>query len=162
MKPKDVNKTNENIVWVTLYGHVLEGLQPPKFKAGDTVRVSKYKSIFAKGYEANFTEEIFRVSKVLRRDPTVYEIEDHEREPIIGKFYEQELSLINKKDDTYKIQKVRQKKNGMALVKWLGYDSQSWVPIKDIKKHSIKCLKKTLKNTKRRTDNIPGRITIRR
>ena len=49
MKPKDVNKTNENIVWVTLYGHVLEGLQPPKFMVGDTVRVSKYKSIFAKG-----------------------------------------------------------------------------------------------------------------
>ena len=66
MKPKDVNKTNENIVWVTLYGHVLEGLQPPKFKVGDTVRVSKYKSIFAKGYEANFIEEIFKVSKVLR------------------------------------------------------------------------------------------------
>ena len=84
MKPKDVDKTNENIVWVTLYGHVLEGLQPPKFKVGDTVRVSKYKSIFAKGYEANFTEEIFRVSKVLRGDPTVYEIEDHEGEPIIG------------------------------------------------------------------------------
>ena len=133
MKPKDVNKTNENIAWVTLYRHVLEGLQPPKFKAGDTVRVSKYKSIFAKGYEANFTEEIFRVSKVLRGDPTVYEIEDHEGEPIIGKFYEQELSLINKKDDTYKIEKILRKKNGMALVKWLGYDSQSWIPVKDIK-----------------------------
>ena len=133
MKPKDVNKTNENIVWVTFYGHVLKGLQPPKFKVGDTVRVSKYKSIFAKGYEANFTEEIFRVSKVLRGDPTVYEIEDHKGEPIIGKFYEQELSLINKKDDTYKIEKILRKKNGMALVKWLGYNSQSWVPIKDIK-----------------------------
>ena len=133
MKPKDVDKTNENMVWVTLYGHVLEGLQPPKFKVGDTVRVSKYKSIFAKGYEANFTEEIFKVSKVLRGDPTVYEIEDHEGEPIIGKFYEQELSLINKKDDKYKIEKIIRKKNGMALVKWLGYDSQSWIPVKDIK-----------------------------
>ena len=102
----------------------------PKFKVGDTVRVSKYKSIFAKGYEANFSEEIF---KVLRGDPTVYEIEDHEGEPIIGKFYEQESSLINKKDDTYRIEKVIRKKNGMALVKWLGYDSQSWVPVKDIK-----------------------------
>ena len=133
MKPKDVNKTNENMVWVTLYGHVLEGLQPPKFKVGDTVRVSKYKSIFAKVYEANFTEEIFKVSKVLRGDPTFYEIEDHEGEPIIGKFYEQELSFINKKDDTYKIEKILRKKNGMALVKWLGYDSQSWIPVKDIK-----------------------------
>ena len=133
MKPNDVDQTNENRVWVTLYGHVLEGLQPPKFKVGDTVRVSKYKSIFAKGYEANFTEEIFKVSKVLRGDPTVYEIEDHEGEPIIGKFYEQELSLINKKDDTYRIEKIIRKKNGMALVKWLGYDSPSWIPGKNIK-----------------------------
>ena len=141
MKPKDVNKTNENIVWVTLYGHVLEGLQPPKFKVGDTVRVSKYKSIFAKEYEANFTEEIFRVSKVLRGDPTVYEIQDHEGEPIIGKFYEQELSLINKKDDMYKIEKILRKKDGMALVKWLGYDSQSWV-LKTFNKMSEEDFKK--------------------
>ena len=126
-----MDQTNENRVWVTLYGHVLEGLQPPKFKVGDTVRVSKYKSIFAKGYEANFTEKI--LSKVLRGDPTAYEIEDHEGEPIIGKFYEQELSLINKKDGTYRIEKILRKKNGMALVKWLGYDSQSWIPVKDIK-----------------------------
>ena len=92
-----MNQTNENRVWVTLYGHVLEGLQPPKFKVGDTVRVSKYKSIFAKGYEANFTEEIFKVVKVLRGDPTVYKIEDHEGEPIIGKFYEKSCPLSTKK-----------------------------------------------------------------
>ena len=132
MKPKDVNKTNENIVWVTLYGWALGELPLPKFRIGDTVRVSKYKSIFAKGYEANFTEEIFKISKVFRGDPTVYEIEVDEGEPIIGKFYE-ELSVVNKKDNTYRIEKVLRKKNGMALVKWLGYDSRSWVPIEDIK-----------------------------
>ena len=97
MKPKDVNKTNENMVWVTLYGSPLGKLPLPKFRIGDTVRVSKYKSIFGKGYEANFTEEIFKVNRVLRGDPTVYELEDHEGEPIIGKFYEEELSTVNKK-----------------------------------------------------------------
>ena len=30
-------------------------------RIGDTFRVSKYKSIFSKGYEANFTEEIFKI-----------------------------------------------------------------------------------------------------
>ena len=63
----------------------------PKFKAGDTVRISKYKSTFTKGYESNFTEEIFKITKVIRGDPTVYEIEDLEGELIIGKFYEEEL-----------------------------------------------------------------------
>ena len=31
----------------------------PKFKAGDHVRISKYKNIFAKGYASNWNEEIF-------------------------------------------------------------------------------------------------------
>ena len=105
----------------------------PKFRIGDTVRVSKYKSIFTKGYEANFTEEIFKILKVFRGDPNIYEIEDHEGEPIIRKFYKEELSVVNKKDDTYRIEKLLRKKNGMALVKWLGYDSRSWISIKDIK-----------------------------
>ena len=62
----------------------------------------------------------------------MYEIEDHEGEPIIGKFYEEELSVVNKKDDRYRIEKVLWKKNGMALVKLFGYDSRSWIPIRDI------------------------------
>ena len=86
MKPADVNKTNEYQVWTTLFGDAVGDLQLPKFKVGDTVRVSKYKSIFSKGYEANFTEEIFKVKKVLRGEPNTYEIEVHEGEPIIGKF----------------------------------------------------------------------------
>ena len=120
-------------MWVTLYGSALGKLPLPKFRIGDTVRVSKYKSVFSKGYQANFTEEIFKVVRVLRGDPNMYEIEDYEGEPIIGKFYEGELSAVNKKDDTYRIEKVLRKRNGMALVKWLGYDSRSWIPIEDIK-----------------------------
>ena len=50
----------------------------------------------------------------------MYELEDHEGEPIIGKFYEEELSAVNKKDNMYRIEKVLKKKKGMALVKWLG------------------------------------------
>ena len=52
----------------------------PKFKVGDMVRISKYKSAFTKGYEANFTEELFKVIKVIRGDPNVYEIDDLEGE----------------------------------------------------------------------------------
>ena len=68
------------MVWIALYGLPLGGLPLPKFRVGDTVRVSKYKSVLSKGYEANFTEEIFTVKRVLRGDPTVYELEDHEGE----------------------------------------------------------------------------------
>ena len=31
----------------------------PKFKVGDHVSISKYKNIFAKGYNPNWSEEIF-------------------------------------------------------------------------------------------------------
>ena len=35
----------------------------PKFRIGDSVRVSKYKNIFAKGYMPNWSEEIFMIKK---------------------------------------------------------------------------------------------------
>ena len=36
----------------------------PKFKIGDTVRISKYKNIFAKGCVPNWSEEAFAMKKV--------------------------------------------------------------------------------------------------
>ena len=53
IKPSDVNSSNEDAVWVTLYGSALGELALPKFRVGDTVKVSRYKSVFGKGYEAN-------------------------------------------------------------------------------------------------------------
>ena len=35
----------------------------PKFKVGDRVRISKYKSIFAKVYMPNWSEEVFIIKK---------------------------------------------------------------------------------------------------
>ena len=127
MKPADVNRSNEDQVWITLYGHVQGDFPIPKFKVDDTVRVSKYKSIFDKGYESNFTEEIFRIAKVLRGDPNMYELVEasgSDPEPIIGKFYEEELSAINKTDDVYRVEKILRRRKGQALVKWAGYDSE--------------------------------------
>ena len=134
MKPADVNKSNKDQVWITLYGYVQGDFPIPKFKVDDTVRVSKYKNIFSKGYETNFTEEIFKIARVFRGDPNMYELVDVDDEPIIGKFYEEELSAINKTDDVYRVEKILKRRKGQALVKWAGYDSKhnSWVPIKDI------------------------------
>ena len=110
MKPNDVNTSNKYLTWVTLYGSALGSLTLPKFRVGDTVRVSRYKSTFSKGYETNFMEEIFKVKRVLRRDPTMYELEDNEGELITGMFYEEELSVVNKKDNTYRVEKILRKR----------------------------------------------------
>ena len=43
------------------------------------------------------------MAKLICGDSNVYELEDHEGEPIIGNFYEKELSSVDKKfDDVYR------------------------------------------------------------
>ena len=62
-----------------------------KFKVGDRVRIPKYKYKFKKGYERNWTSEIFVLDKVLNTIPITYEIKDLQGEEIKGSFYENEL-----------------------------------------------------------------------
>ena len=59
----------------------------PKFKVGDRVRISKYKNIFAKGYTANWSEEVFAIKKVKSTVPWTYVIKDLNGEEITGTFY---------------------------------------------------------------------------
>ena len=55
MKPKHVNKSNENQVWNTIFRPRYAEIPLPADKVGDLVRIYRYKSVFTKGYEANFT-----------------------------------------------------------------------------------------------------------
>ena len=48
----------------------------PKFKIGDMVRISKYKSIFARGDVPNSSEEVFVIKKVKNTMPWSYLISD--------------------------------------------------------------------------------------
>ena len=63
----------------------------PKFKVGDHVRKSKCKNIFAKGYSANWSEEVFVVRRIKNTVPWTYVISDLNGEPIVETFYEKEL-----------------------------------------------------------------------
>jgi hypothetical protein len=65
----------------------------PKYSVGDRVRIYRYKKHFEKGYTHRFTEEVFKVSKVLQTAPITYELVDLQGEPILGKFYPNELVL---------------------------------------------------------------------
>ena len=82
MKPVDV-KDNTYINSMELHS-----IKDPKFKVGDHVRISKYKSIFAKGYTPNWSEEVFIIKKVKNIAPWTYVIDDLNDEEIIGTFYE--------------------------------------------------------------------------
>ena len=59
-----------------------------KFDVGQHARISKEKIKFAKGSEKNYTDEIFRIVKIIRRTPgPVYELEDLNGTFIEGQFY---------------------------------------------------------------------------
>ena len=57
----------------------------PRFKIGDTVRISKYKNILAKGYTPN-RSEVFMIKNVKNTVPWAYIINDLNREEIVGTF----------------------------------------------------------------------------
>ena len=48
----------------------------PKFKAGDIVRITKYKNIFSKDYPGKWSKKIFVIDSVLKPNPCTYRIKD--------------------------------------------------------------------------------------
>jgi hypothetical protein len=111
----------------------------PKFNVGDKVRISKVKGTFEKGYEPNWSYEVFKISKVIHSIPVTYNLVDLEGEPITGSFYEQELQKTSKENVYIVEDKIKSRmKNGEKewFVKWYGFAEKynSWVKEKDMSK----------------------------
>ena len=87
--------------------------EDPKFKIGDIVRISKYKNTFAKGYVANWSEEIFVIKKVKSTVPWTSVISDLTGEEIVGIFYEKELQKTNQKE--FRVEKVIKRKGDINI-----------------------------------------------
>lgn len=129
MRPKDVKKRHEKRL-----RQLLNKLPPGQavrkinFKAGDVVRVSKYKTLFEKGYTPSWSTELFVVDKVKRTVPPVYILRDLRGNAIKGAFYGQELKRTQY-PDTYLVERVLRKKGDRVYVKWLGLDKShnSWI-----------------------------------
>ena len=102
------------LVWYNLYGAYLAAeYGQPKFKVGETVRISKYKTLFDKGYLPNYSVEFFKIKQVKIRKPIVYVLEDTKREKLTGIYYEDELSPYDvTTETTYKVEKVL----GLSLI----------------------------------------------
>ena len=86
MKPVDVRDNSLR----SLY-EPEPNLKKPKFEVGDTVRMSKIKNIFEKGYTPNWTQELFTVKERLDTNPWTYTLQDTAGDEMYGTFYEQEL-----------------------------------------------------------------------
>ena len=110
----------------------------PKLKVGDHVRISKYKSIFAKGYTSNSSDEVFVVSKIKYTVPWTYVISNLNGDPITGSFYEKEFQKTGQ--EKFRIEKEFKRKGNKVYVKWKGYDDSlnSWTDKKDVEYFFLK------------------------
>ena len=125
MKPVDFNKET----YIDFNKEI--NSKDPKFKIGDFVRISKYKNIFAKGCNPNWSEEVFVIKKVKNTVLWILVILK------VKKLLERVIKTNCKKQ----IKKIRTekriKRTGDKLyVEGKGYNNlcNSWI---DEKKHSI-------------------------
>ena len=132
--PASVTHANAAEIREKVFPHHQAATGKSRFKVGDPVRISKVKSVFEKGYLPNWTEEIFTVASINRKQsPITYKLKDYNNEVIEGNFYPQEIQKIIHDDDVFVIEKViRTQKRGRekwSLVKWRGYppSMNSWV-----------------------------------
>jgi hypothetical protein len=141
MNPVEASKPGNSLaVWFNIYGAYLNAkYDTPKYKVGQTVRISKYRSIFEKGYLPTYTEEVFKITEVKIGMPTVYKLEDMKGEDLTGIFYEVELSPYNETEETtYKVEKVLGRKTikgkKYVLVKYKGWPDKfnEWLPAENV------------------------------
>jgi hypothetical protein len=123
MKPSAVKGSKiEKILLETVYSKLSADRKKSKFVIDDYVRISKYRSMFAKGYTPSWTAEIFKIVNVNKTKPVTYHISDKTGNVIQGGFYEEELQKV-KHPDMYLVEKIVKRKDNKVLVKWLGFDS---------------------------------------
>ena len=134
-RPIDI--ANHMSVWLDQQQQQLPQTSKPVIKVGELVRISRIStsSPFRKNFDQNWSEEIFRVLAIDKRDsPIMYVLQDLKDQVIQGKFYREELQPIgNVLPQIYRIEKILQSrgtgKHKQYLVKWYGYDNShnSWI-----------------------------------
>lgn len=133
-RPEAVNKSNAREILERAFSHTKTvDPKPQKFRLGDRVRISKHRTVFAKGYTPSWSNEIFKIVKVQLTNPTTYILEDDSGQHIQGAFYEYELQKT-KHADVFLVEKVIRRKGQQLLVKWLGLDKKhnSWISKTDL------------------------------
>ena len=95
MKPIELSKENEPLVWINLYEKNLKNTQTvsqgSRFSAGDLLRTSIERGPFKKGCLEGWSEEFFVVKHAVGNNPTVYKLQDQAGEDIQGPFYSKEI-----------------------------------------------------------------------
>lgn len=142
MSPKEAeqpsNQSKLRKTYYIKYREADEYKKIPKFKIGDTVRISSLRLVFDRGYHQNFTTEVWTVKKVLNNLPQPrYVVSDEQGDELDSILNENELVSYNP-SDTYAIDRILKTrvKNGKKeyFVSWLHLDDKfnSWISAEDL------------------------------
>ena len=93
MKPTEVTDN-----YYAEYNEDPSNKKDPKFKVGDSVRILKYKNIFAKGYTPNWSEEVFIINEIKNAVPWTYAISDLNGEKLLKVFMKKNCKKLIKKN----------------------------------------------------------------
>ena len=141
MRPVDVNFKNAQTIWERLYGGEIrrslfskKASKKTRFKPGQTVRMSRDKHQFEKGYLPNYGDEILVVDKVKSHmRPVRIKLRDEKGEPFRSFFYPEELAPVRRDaETTFRIEKVFRKRTltdgtKEILVKFIGFPDREWI-----------------------------------
>ena len=129
-KPANVSKLNEAKIFKNLYGfdRSLGPNEPikPMFTKGEFVRICLDRNVFSRGYDANFSKELYIINQVLPRIPPSYKLINLDGDKLSGIFYKEELL---KSEQDYDIYKILKSKNNKLLVEQLNSNNSEsiWV-----------------------------------
>lgn len=108
--------------------------QLPRFTVGDRVRIPVTKSLFSKGYQRNWSLDVYTIRTVKRTVPPTYTLQEDDGSPVRGTWYGNQLQKTSQ--EVYRIEKVLRRRAGgrESYVQWEGYDKKynSWIPTSDI------------------------------
>ena len=91
----DVTRKNEKVLWERQYGSYLRQRRKRYlYQIYDTVRITKLKMAFQRGYEKGWQKEIFQIVDRFPTRPPTYKLTDLNDEVIEGTFYERELGKV--------------------------------------------------------------------
>ena len=159
MSPREALSTPDPILWTTQYQDPALNKKKNKtkspvkakdrlskkklfgFKPGDVVRLSRIPGRYDKESDKKWTDELFRVtSRSLNQGIPKYEVKDFANDPILDKFFGDELQKVMVDQDTqYDIEKIikKRKRQGktQVLVHWVGWPSKfdSWIDEDEVK-----------------------------
>jgi hypothetical protein len=145
MKPKEVTKNNEKIVFKNLYNglsmrELIKKVKNPSLKIGEKVRKKYTVGPLEKSYYPNWSDHIYTVDKSIKEENPLYHLKDYSGKPVKQRFQREELQKVE--ENLHRIEKIIKSKVSKGkkqhFVKWLNYPDtfNSWVLDKDIVKLS--------------------------